>query len=102
MKNNIQNIQSFIGITAIIFGCCYIYHEVYPHIAGQVLITFYFDIKMVMSGRVPDGYSVTPEQSAQISQFLFLTYVIKGLLALLFSVLGTICILQFQKRIKAT
>lgn len=93
---------SFLGITAIIFGCCYIYHEVYPHVAGQVLITFYSDIKMIMSGRVPDGYSVTPEQSEQISQFLYLTYVIKGLLALLFSALGSIGILQFQRRIKRT
>ena len=31
---------NFLGITAIVFACCYIYHEVYPHIAGQVLISF--------------------------------------------------------------
>ncbi|UCD79650.1 MAG: hypothetical protein JSW26_30395 [Desulfobacterales bacterium] len=92
----------FFGITAIIFGCCYIYQQVYPHVAGQVLISFYSDIKMIMSGRVPDGYEVTQEQSAQITQFLYLTYVIKVLLALIFSALGAIGILQFQKRIKRT
>ena len=90
----------FLGITAIIFGCCYIYREVYPPVAGQVLVTFYSDIQMIMSGRVPDGYSVTPEKSAQMDQFLFLTHVIKVLLALIFSVLGTIGVLQFLKRIK--
>jgi hypothetical protein len=98
---NHKNIK-FLGITAIIFGCCYIYQAVYPNVAGQVLISFYSDIRMIMSGRVPDGYSVTPEQSAQISQFLYLTYVIKGLLAFLFSALGTIGILQFQKRLDGT
>ena len=92
----------FFGITAIIFGCCYIYQEVYPHVAGQVLVSFYSDIKMIMSGRVPDGYSVTPEQSAQMSQFIKLTYVIKVLLGLLISALGAIGILQFSKRIKRT
>jgi ABC-type glycerol-3-phosphate transport system permease component len=95
-----DKIISFLGITAIIFGCCYIYHEVYPHVAGQVLITFYSDIKMIMSGRVPDGYSITQEQSARMDQFLFLTYVIKIFLALMFSALGTMGILQFLKRIK--
>ena len=81
-------IITFLGITAIIFGCCYIYNEVYPHVAGQVLFTFYSEIKLIMSGQVPDGYSVTQEQSAQMSQFLCLAYVIKVLLALLFSALG--------------
>jgi ABC-type glycerol-3-phosphate transport system permease component len=92
--------KRFLGVTAIIFGCCYIYHEVYPHVAGQVLVTFYSDIAMIMSGRVPDGYPVTLEQSAQISQFLFLNYVIKVLLALVFSVLGASAILRFLKRIR--
>ena len=94
MKNNFK---IFLGITAIIFACCLIYQKVYPHIAGQILITFYSDIKMIMAGRVPDGYSVTQEQSAQISQFLFLTYVIKGILALVLSFLVSTLILKFIK-----
>lgn len=95
-----QKIIIFGGITAIIFGCCYIYHEVYPHIAGQLLISYYSDIKLVMSGRVPDGYSITPEQSAQMSQFIFYTHLIKIFLAFIFSIIGTIGILHLQKRIK--
>ena len=90
---------TFLGITAIIFGCCYIFREVYPHVAGQVLITFYSDIELIMSGRVPNGYSITLKQSERMDQFLFLSHVIKILLALLFSVLGTIGILQFLKKL---
>ena len=56
----------FLGITAIIFGCCYIYQAVYHHLAGQVLVSFYSDIMMIMSGRVPDGYSITLEQSQRM------------------------------------
>lgn len=92
----------FFGITLIIFGCCYIYQKVYPHVAGQVLVSYYSDIKLIMSGRVPDGYSITPEQSAQMAQLIKLTYVIKVLLGFLISALGAIGVLQFQKRIKRT
>jgi hypothetical protein len=92
----------FIGLTLIIFGCCYIYQKVYPHIAGQVLITFYSDIKLIMSGQVPDGYNISPEQALQMSQFINLTYFIKIALGLLISALGAIGILQFTKRLKAT
>lgn len=91
---------TFLGITAIVFACCYLYHEVYPHVAGQILISFYSDIKMIVSGKVPSGYPVTADQTARMNQFLFLTNVIKVLLALIFSSFGTIGILFFQKRIK--
>ena len=92
----------FFGTTAIIFGCCYIYQAVYPHVAGQVLVSFYSDIKMIMSGQVPDGYSITPEQSAQVSQFINLTYAIKALLGFAISALGAIGIMQFSKSTEKT
>lgn len=92
----------FLGITVIIFGCCYIYQSVYPHVAGQVLVSFYSDIKLIMSGQVPNGYSVTPEQSAQMTQFIYLTYIIKALLGFMISALGAIVIIQFSKRMKRT
>jgi hypothetical protein len=92
----------FLGITAIIFVCCYIYQAVYPHVAGQILISYYSDIKMIMSGQVPDGYSITPEQSALVSQFINLTYIVKALLGFMISAFGAFGIIQFSRRMKKT
>jgi hypothetical protein len=92
----------FLGITVIIFGCCYIYQSVYPHVAGQVLVSFYSDIKLIMSGQVPKGYSVTPEQADKMKQFIYLTYIIKALLGFMISGLGAFGIIHFSKRLKRT
>ena len=93
-------VRQFIGITLVIFWCCYIYQAVYPHIAGAVLVSFYSDVKLIISGQVSNGYGLTPEQSARMSQFKNLTYVIKALLASVFSVFGAMGIIQFLKRFK--